>query len=380
MYTLFLYTMMLVESCVAAIGALFFTVPVVHFLQGAFKMKKIITVLLCACLLLCFFGCGNEETFIENNTAPKTEQPSDEKKYEFDEYEGYEIVFKIPKGWERFSQNDYDNMMQHIYAPADSGEYKDNLISIYSFTNLKNQYNTMEDAEYYLEEQMKNFFQNIEGSMTYTEIATEKYDSTVPAMYGNFIQNWNGKEREMSAYFFILSEKTIFMINYTHDINSSVDYYDEYDKIIESLEFEPFLSSNEHEEYNSSDNEDGFTNKYGTPTTKCAHSGCGNYIASSGDTNCCESHSNICLECYKYIDEDAMYCMDCLTEAIQESGSGNSFTNKYGTPTTKCAHSGCSNYIASSGDTNCCESHSNRCLQCNKYIDEDALFCMSCLS
>ena len=28
-----------------------------------------------------------------------------------------------------------------------------------------------------------------------------------------------------------------------------------------------------------------FTNAYGTSTTKCAHSGCNNYIASSGDTS-----------------------------------------------------------------------------------------------
>lgn len=59
-----------------------------------------------------------------------------------------------------------------------------------------------------------------------------------------------------------------------------------------------------------------FTNKYGTPTTKCAHSGCNNYIASSGDTNCCTIHSNRCLECGKYIDEDATYCMDCIQKAL----------------------------------------------------------------
>lgn len=61
------------------------------------------------------------------------------------------------------------------------------------------------------------------------------------------------------------------------------------------------------------------------------------------------------------------------------SASSVSFTNKYGTPTTICAHSGCSNYIASTGDTNCCTTHSNRCFECDKYIDEDALFCMDCL-
>ena len=59
--------------------------------------------------------------------------------------------------------------------------------------------------------------------------------------------------------------------------------------------------------------------------------------------------------------------------------SGVVFTNKYGTATTKCAHTGCTNYIAPSGDTNCCTVHSNRCGQCGKYIDEDAIFCIDCL-
>ena len=62
-----------------------------------------------------------------------------------------------------------------------------------------------------------------------------------------------------------------------------------------------------------------FTNKYGTPTTKCAHSGCSNYIASSGDTNCCPTHSRKCLSCGKYIDEDATYCMDCLGKAAKKA-------------------------------------------------------------
>ena len=66
--------------------------------------------------------------------------------------------------------------------------------------------------------------------------------------------------------------------------------------------------------------------------------------------------------------------------ASDDSSVSTSFTNKYGTPTTLCAHAGCNNYIASSGDTNCCTVHSNRCLNCNKYIDEDAVYCMSCLS
>ena len=74
-----------------------------------------------------------------------------------------------------------------------------------------------------------------------------------------------------------------------------------------------------------------FTNKYGTPTTKCAHSGCNNYIASSGDTNCCTIHSNRCLECGKYIDEDAIYCMDCLAKST--SSSNSNYSSDWGSDT-----------------------------------------------
>lgn len=85
------------------------------------------------------------------------------------------------------------------------------------------------------------------------------------------------------------------------------------------FEFEYFCSDHlgwrEVEEYEpSSDSGSGFSNKYGTPTTKCYISGCNNYIASSGDTNCCTTHSNLCLNCSCYIDSDAMYCMDCLED------------------------------------------------------------------
>ena len=69
------------------------------------------------------------------------------------------------------------------------------------------------------------------------------------------------------------------------------------------------------------------------------------------------------------------------TETVRETEAtkATTFTNAYGTSTTKCAHSGCNNYIASSGDTSYCKEHSNRCLNCNAYIDEDALYCVSCI-
>ena len=66
-----------------------------------------------------------------------------------------------------------------------------------------------------------------------------------------------------------------------------------------------------------------FTNKYGSRTTKCAVSGCNNYIASSGDTNCCVTHSNKCGNCRCYIDGDAMYCMSCISGSISGGGSSS---------------------------------------------------------
>ena len=158
------------------------------------------------------------------------------------------------------------------------------------------------------------------------------------------------------------------------------------ENVLASTEFSQSLESNVKEKtedsYDSakkSGSNSSFTNLFGTPTTICAHSGCTNYIASSGDTNCCTTHSNHCLGCNKYIDGDAAFCMICVANALKNSSS-SSFTNLYGTPTTICAHSGCTNYIASSGDTNCCTTHSNHCLGCNKYIDGDAMFCMTCVA
>ena len=75
-------------------------------------------------------------------------------------------------------------------------------------------------------------------------------------------------------------------------------------------------SSSSDDSYSSDSSYSSFTNKYGTPTTKCVQSGCNEYIASSGDTNCCVAHSNNCRKCGDYIDGDAMFCMSCLEDAF----------------------------------------------------------------
>lgn len=109
-------------------------------------------------------------------------------------------------------------------------------------------------------------------------------------------------------------------------------------------------------------------------------------------------YENMSDETHVWIDYDNTSYVACWYDAgvitvewhydknISNSGNDNTkddntvaFTNKYGTPTTVCSHTGCTNYIAPSGDTNCCTVHSNRCMDCNCYIDEDATWCVSCL-
>ena len=69
-----------------------------------------------------------------------------------------------------------------------------------------------------------------------------------------------------------------------------------------------------------------FTNAFGSPTTICAHPGCNNYIASSGDTNCCTVHSSKCLTCGKYIDEGTSYCTNCRAGAPETTTSAPTVT------------------------------------------------------
>ena len=98
--------------------------------------------------------------------------------------------------------------------------------------------------------------------------------------------------------------------NYPMTILSKEEYEDAIDKEEEALSGSDDVNS-------ITQKSSSFTNKFGSETTKCAHSGCQNYIASSGDTNCCVKHSNKCLNCKKYIDEDAMYCMDCIKNSLK---------------------------------------------------------------
>jgi len=63
--------------------------------------------------------------------------------------------------------------------------------------------------------------------------------------------------------------------------------------------------------------QENFYNSYGSYSTKCAYSGCDRMIVNRGDSNCCAVHSNRCYNCNQYIDGDAMYCMDCIKDALK---------------------------------------------------------------
>jgi hypothetical protein len=90
----------------------------------------------------------------------------------------------------------------------------------------------------------------------------------------------------------------------------------------------PKTNFNDGADSSYNDSKPSFGNRYGTATTICAHSGCANYIAASGDTNCCMEHSKKCAECGCYIDEDATYCMVCLEIAASNNTNSNSVQNQ----------------------------------------------------
>ncbi len=83
--------------------------------------------------------------------------------------------------------------------------------------------------------------------------------------------------------------------------------------------------NSDSETHNSSDYS---SSHYGNKSTKCAKAGCNNYIASSGDTAYCTTHSNRCLNCNSYIDGDAVYCMDCLKKSVSNNKNKYSYNSK----------------------------------------------------
>lgn len=52
---------------------------------------------------------------------------------------------------------------------------------------------------------------------------------------------------------------------------------------------------------------------------KCLHDGCLEMAVEIGDSRYCKNHSNKCFICNKYIDEDALMCLNCIVEALKDN-------------------------------------------------------------
>lgn len=144
------------------------------------------------------------------------------------------------------------------------------------------------------------------------------------SMYNSFIDDMNkyiGSTGEIADYDGF-SEKTNVWVDRVN--NYMILAWEDNNKICVCWFYEEDYLSNldDEQSHKTTSNIDvipAFTNKFGTRTTKCAHSGCTNYIATTGDTNCCTIHSKRCLECNANIDEDAVWCMSCLEKASEQA-------------------------------------------------------------
>ena len=162
---------------------------------------------------------------------------------------------------------------------------------------------------------------------TWSEVETDEYEHVCYLSHTNTIRYSIDDDGNIEEIKSPCNEKELAIL-LDYDGGSLVlgEVGKELDKIVVL-----YTKSNGNDNNESISSKPSFNNKYGTSTTICAYKGCNNYIASSGDTNCCEIHSNMCLKCDKYIDSDAMYCMDCLSGVTDNnssniSGSHNSIT------------------------------------------------------
>lgn len=197
-----------------------------------------------------------------------------------------------------------------------------------------NEIYTQGQVEEYMDIFAEGFFCETNG---FSSADISAFAADVPARH---VSCKSGDDTSVDAYCFYAGEDKVLIIGNWKLKGSKTNLSKELEALVDSLEidgvsFEEKKSEEKSSLFSSNNSGSvGFTNKYGSPTTRCAKAGCSYYIASSGDTNCCVKHSNKCLECKKYIDGDAMYCMDCLSGSItssgttKSSGSGSYGTNK----------------------------------------------------
>lgn len=280
-------------------------------------MKKILSILLALCMLLsCLAGCTREaEQTAAVSPTPETAADSGTS------LEGYNPAPAFP-------------MMTFPYAGTWSVGaviYNDSLVLLSDNAALKDLYDTCviifeEDCSFLY---INTFFH--EGTVRELKDSdSEMYVMTTSSIYTHDFKDGELTKKEStsgSVEYYIVAptdlegEEALMFVQYDEEQKKALT-----DEIV-LLFVRGYESSTPT--YSTTPEATPlptvpFTNKYGTATTKCAKSGCNNYIASSGDTNCCTAHSNKCLNCGCYIDGDAMYCMSCL--------SGSKSTASYSTP------------------------------------------------
>lgn len=151
-----------------------------------------------------------------------------------------------------------------------------------------------------------------------SEATEQEFDSFLESLRLYF-----GKPEEGVEDYDTMSEETHVWVDYNN--SSYVACWYDAGVITVEWHYDESISNSEIDNTPDTENDNtvAFTNKYGTPTTVCAHTGCTKYIAPSGDTNCCTIHSNQCMDCGCYIDEDATWCVSCLQKAAEQAAQTN---------------------------------------------------------
>lgn len=276
------------------------------------KRKKLLTLLLIFAMSHSVIACGSEED-TSNNIAEQKEN-----EIEMVEETLENVTFNVPAYWTKEDvTKDPDSTIQYLYQPDTTT--KDYMISLL-LIKADNEIYTKEVAESYMDLFMTSFFSEQSG---YKGEFTSYDDINVPARKGNYTSTDGSTTAEVYCY--MTNVDSILVLFNCYKTEEENLYSEEFELLIDSLEITNFDGEFKNDDSTSgASSSDSFTNKYGTKDTECAVSGCANKIATSGDTNCCISHSNTCLECGCYIDGDAMYCMDCLGGAVEESSNSSS--------------------------------------------------------
>lgn len=275
------------------------------------KVKKIIRtdfILFLVMGLLVLYGCGDNK-----NSSDETES---EEVSNMISVNIFDNTYTIPESWLVEEVEATGNVKEKfIYFESPKPKEFENVVTMLLFTDVlsdgdeNSSYSVSEDViDQLFPYLLPSIFPNENDQKNCTTC-----DYNLKESAGLYIEGTNTEANyETECYVFFNNFKDILLIQYNHMPSSKRNYSSNVKEMVDSIVFSypGFIKE--------AQGQTSFTNKFGTPTTKCAHAGCNNFIASSGDTNCCEEHSNKCAKCGKYIDEDAMYCMDCLEAEISD--------------------------------------------------------------